>query len=249
MKNYEEVTRSLLERRDRYEAQRSRNRRMMLSVAVSLCCFCLIVGAGVFMGRGGRLSPVTPTAVIEDTVYPGVTDYFDDKHGQSLTEPSAINKIVIHSIDGVASEIMNIALMRGDFIEMTRQELVDYYGVDYFPEVPADLTMIENDNAGIFRRYGGTGEVYWDQNGLLFTNGDFSRRVGINVNKGSRVYQQFLYFEGTEEKSVINNMELLIGLSEDGYYYAEFMLEDVGFLVSACGITEEEFIAVVASVL
>ena len=249
MKSYEEVTSSLLERRERYEAQRSRNRKMMLSVTVSLCCFCVIVGAVFLMGRNGMASSMTPTAVIEDAVYPGITDYFDDKHGQSTTGPFAIDKIVIHSIDGVSSEIMNIALMWDDFIEMTRQELVDYYGVDYFPEVPADLTMIENDNAGIFRRYGGTGEVYWDQNGLLFTNGDFSRRVGINVNKGSRVYQQFLYFEGTEEKSVINNMELLIGLTEDGYYYAEFMLDDVGFLVSAYGVTEEEFIAVIASVL
>lgn len=249
MKNYEEVTRSLLERRDRYEAQRSRNRRMMISVTVSLCCFCLIVGAGVFMGRGGRLSPVTPTTVIEDAVYPGVTDYFDDKCGQSMTEPSAINKIVIHSIDGVASEIMNIALIRGDFIEMTRQELVDYYGVDYFPEVPADLPMMEIDNAGIFRRYGGTGEVYWDQNELLFANGDFSRRVGISVNKGNRVFQQFLFFEGTEERSVIDNVEILIGLTEEGYYYSEFMLGDVGFLVSAYGVTEAEFVAIIASVL
>ena len=249
MKNYEEVTRSLLERRDCYEAQRCRNRKMMLSVAVSLCCFCVIVWAGVFMGRGGRLSPVTPTAVIEDMVYPGVTDYFDDKHGQSLTEPSAINKIVIHSIDGVSSGIMNIALHTNDFVEMTRQEMVAYYGVDYFPEVPLDIPLRENHRTGIYRRNGGTGEVYWDQNMLEYTNVDFTRMVGVSVNKGNRVFQQFLFFEGTEEKSVINNMEILIGLTEEGYYYAEFMLGDVGFLVSAYGVTEEEFVAIIASVL
>ena len=144
---------------------------------------------------------------------------------------------------------MNIALMWDDFIEMTRQELVDYYGVDYFPEVPADLTMIENDNAGIFRRYGGTGEVYWDQNTLEYANVDFTRMVGLSVNKGNRVFQQFLFFEGTEERSIIDNKEILIGLTEEGYYYAEFMLGDVGFLVSAYGLTEDEFVAVIASVL
>lgn len=249
MKNYEEVTRSLLERRDRYEAQRSRNRRMMISVTVSLCCFCLIVGAGVFMGRGGRLSPVTPTAVIEDTVYPGVTDYFDDKRGQSMSEPSAINKIVIHSIDGVSSEIMNIALHTNDFVEMTRQEMVAYYGIDYFPEVPVDIPLRENRRTGIYRRNGGTGEVYWDQNSLEYTNVDFTRMVGVSVNKGNRVFQQFLFFEGTEEKSVINDMEILIGFTEEGYYYSEFMLGDVGFLVSAYGVTEAEFVAIIASVL
>lgn len=249
MKNYEEVTRSLLERRDRYEAQRSRNRKMMLSVVVSLCCFCLIVGAGVLMGRDGMVSSVAPTAVIEDAVDPGVTDYFDDKHGQSLTEPSAINKIVIHSIDGVSSGIMNIALHTNDFVEMTRQEMVAYYGVDYFPEVPLDIPLRENHRTGIYRRNGGTGEVYWDQNMLEYTNVDFTRMVGVSVNKGNRVFQQFLFFEGTEEKSVINNMEILIGLTEEGYYYAEFMLGDVGFLVSAYGVTEEEFVAIIASVL
>ena len=249
MKNYEEVTRSLLERRDRYEAQRSRIRKMMLSVAVSLCCFCLIVGAGVFMGRGGRVSPVTPTTVIEDAVYPGVTDDFDDKHGQSLTEPSVINKIVIHSIDGISSGIMNIALHTNDFVEMTRQEMVAYYGIDYFPEVPVDIPLRENHRTGIYRRNSGTGEVYWDQNTLEYANVDFTRMVGLSVNKGNRVFQQCLFFEGTEERSIIDNKEILIGLTEEGYYYAEFMLGDVGFLVSAYGLTEDEFVAVIASVL
>jgi hypothetical protein len=222
---------------------------MMLSVAVSLCCFCLIVGAGVFMGRNGMASSVTPTTVIEDAVYPGVTDYFDDKHGQSLTEPSAINKIVIHSIDGISSGIMNIALHTNDFVEMTRQEMVVYYGVDYFPEVPLDIPLRENHRIGIYRRNGGAGEVYWDQNTLEYTNVDFTRMVGVSVNKGNRVFQQFLFFEGTEERSVIDNVEILIGLTEEGYYYSEFMLGDVGFLVSAYGVTEAEFVAIIVSVL
>ena len=33
----------------------------------------------------------------------------------------------------------------------------------------------------------------------------------------------YLHFKGTEEKSVINNIEVVIGLTEGGYYYAEFM--------------------------
>ena len=249
MKSYEEVTSSLLERRNRYEAQRSRNRKMMLSVAVSLCCFCLIIGAGVFMGRNGMASSVTPTTVIEDAVYPGVTDYFDDKHGQFLTEPSAINKIVVHSIDGVSTGTMNIALHTNDFVEMTRQEMVEYYGVDYFPEVPADIPLTEKDRTGIYKRSGGTGDVYWDQNRLTYTNADYTRMVGVSVNKGNHVFQQFVCFKGTEEKSVIHNMEVLIGLTNEGYYYAEFMLGDVGFLVSGYGITEAEFVSVLVSLI
>jgi hypothetical protein len=73
--------------------------------------------------------------------------------------------------------------------------------------------------------------------------------VGVSVNKGNRVFQQFLYFEGTEEKSFINNMEVMLGLTDEGYYYAEFMLGDVGFLVSGYGVTEDEFVAIIESVL
>lgn len=249
MKSYEEVTRSLLDRRERYEAQRKRNRKTMLGVAVSLCCLSLIVGAGFLMGRYRMISPVTPTAVIEDAVYPGITDYFDDKHMYSLTEPAEKHKIVVHNIDGTSSEIMNIALMRDDFVEMSWEEMIAYYGVDYSLEVPADIPLIENDRTGIYRRDGGTGDVYWDQNQLTYTNADYTRMVGVSVNKGNRVYQQFLFFEGTEERSVINNIEILIGLTDEGYYYAEFMLGDVGFLVSAYGVTENEFVAIIASVL
>jgi hypothetical protein len=249
MKSYEEVTRSLLERRDLFDAQRRQNRKRTIGYTASLCCFCLIVGVGFLMRREGKIVPALPAATVDDAVFPGITDYVDDKHGQYLTETAANNTIVIHSIDGVSSGIMNIALHTNDFVEMTRQEMVAYYGVDYFPEVPLDIPLRENHRTGIYRRNGGTGEVYWDQNALEYTNVDFTRMVGVSVNKGNRVFQQFLFFEGTEEKSVINNMEILIGLTEEGYYYSEFMLGDVGFLVSAYGVTEAEFVAIIASVL
>lgn len=249
MKSYEEVTSLLLERRDRYEAQRRQNRKREVGLAAVLCCFCLVAGAGILMHRDGIFDPAVPIATVEDAVNTGITDHTDVKQGELPTTYAANNKIVIHSIDGTSSGIMNIALMRDDFVEMTREEMIAYYGVDYYPEVPADIPLLENHISGIFKRNGGTGEIYWDEDRLSYANDDFTRRIGLSVNKGNRVFQQFLYFQGTEEKSIVNNMEVLIGLSEDGYYYAEFMLGDVGFLVSAYGVTEAEFVAVIASVL
>ncbi len=249
MKSYEELTSSLLERRDRYEARRRQNRKRAVGLVASLGCFCLVIGAGLLVHRVGLGDAAVPSAAVEDTVYPSITDYVDDRHGQSFTEPAEKHKIVIHSIDGVSSAIMNIALHTNDFVEMTRQEMVEYYGVDYFPEVPADIPLIENDRTGIYRRNGGAGDVYWDQNQLTYTNADYTRMVGVSVNKGNRVFQQFVCFKGTEEKSVIDNMEVLIGLTNEGYYYAEFMLGDVGFLVSGYGVTEAEFVSVLASLI
>ncbi len=249
MKSYEEVTSSLLERRARYEAQRIQKQKRMVCFAATFCCFCIVIGAGILMQKGGLFDATVPTETVADAVYPGIKDYFDDRHGEFLDDPSVNNKIIIHTIDGISSEKMNIALMTDDFVEMSREEMIAYYGVDYFPEIPADIFPLENHRSGIYKRNGGTGEVYWDEDRLNYANADFTRMVGLSVNKGNRVFQQFLYFQGTEEKSIINNMEILIGLTAEGYYYAEFMLGDVGFLVSAYGVTEAELVAIIASVL
>lgn len=42
MKNYDEITNDLLQRRDRYVAEQSRKRKRTLGVAASLCCCCLV---------------------------------------------------------------------------------------------------------------------------------------------------------------------------------------------------------------
>ena len=56
-------------------------------------------------------------------------------------------------------------------------------------------------------------------------------------------------FEEAKEKSVINNVEIFMGVTDGGYYYAEFIYKGVGFLFEADGVTQEEFIAMTASVL
>ncbi len=121
--------------------------------------------------------------------------------------------------------------------------------MDYVPDVPADIKIWPDHSGVIYCRNGGTGEVYWDGNVLNFSNEDFTRLVHVEVDKGSYVLQDHLYFKGTEERSVINNHEVLIGLTENGYYYSEFMYNGVGFLIDAEGVTEDEFVAIIASII
>ena len=61
--------------------------------------------------------------------------------------------------------------------------------------------------------------------------------------------KDYFFFKGTEGKSVINNVDVLIGLTENGYYYSEFMYKGVGFLINADGVTEEEFVAIISSII
>lgn len=220
-----------------------------MSVATSLCCLCLVALLGFGMWQGGMFNTTPPDQTLEDALYPGIKDNFDESKGESADNPAANNRIVINTINGISADRMNINLAVDDFVKMTREEMIEYYGVDYIPDVPADIKPWEDERSGIYKRDGGTGEVYWDTDILNYSNEDFTRSVHVEVDKGSYVLQDYLYFKGTEEKSVINNVDVLIGLTENGYYYSEFMYKGVGFLIDAEGVTLDEFVAIISSII
>ena len=249
MKNYDELTNDLLERRDRYVADQKKKRKSLMSVATSLCCLCLVALLGFGMWQGGMFNTTPPDQTLEDALYPGIKDNFDESKDESADNPAANNRIVINTINGISADRMNINLAVDDFVKMTREEMIEYYGVDYIPDVPADIKPWEDERSGIYKRDGGTGEVYWDTDILNYSNEDFTRSVHVEVDKGSYVLKDYLFFNGTEEKSVINNFEVFIGLSKNGYYYSEFMYNGIGFLIDAEGVTEEEFVAIIASII
>ena len=249
MKNYDELTNDLLERRDRYVADQKKKRKSLMSVATSLCCLCLVALLGFGMWQGGMFNTTPPDQTLEDALYPGIKDNFDESKGESADNPAANNRIVINTINGISADRMKINLAVDDFVKMTREEMIEYYGVDYIPDVPADIKPWEDERSGIYKRDGGTGEVYWDTDILNYSNEDFTRSVHVEVDKGVYVLKDFFFFNGTEEKSIINNFEVFIGLSENGYFYSEFMYKGVGFLVDAEGVTQDEFVAIIASII
>lgn len=249
MKNYDELTNDLIERRDRYVADQKKKRKRIVSVATSLCCFCLVALLGFGLWQGGMFNTAPPDQTLEDALYPGIKDNFDESKEESADNPVANNKIVINSIDGISADKMNICLLADDFVEMTRDEMIKYYGFDYIPDVPTDIKPWEDGRSGIYRRDGGTGEVYWDVDILNYSNEDFTRNVHVEAEKGSYVLRDYLFFKGTEETSIINNFEVLIGRSDSGGYYSEFMYNGVGFCIDAEGVTVEEFVAIIMSII
>lgn len=68
MKNYDELTNDLLERRDRYVADQKKKRRKVLSVATSLFCFCLVAFLGFGMWQGGVFSGKSPFIWDDSTI-------------------------------------------------------------------------------------------------------------------------------------------------------------------------------------
>ena len=68
MKNYDEVTNDLLERRDRYVAEQKKKRKRVMGVATSLCCFCLVALLGFGMWQGGMFNTTPPINGGEQTL-------------------------------------------------------------------------------------------------------------------------------------------------------------------------------------
>jgi len=249
MKNCDEMVNSLLERRERYAAEQKRKRTMLTRTATSICCVCLVALLGFGMWQGEMFNTTPPDQTVEDALYPGIKDNFDESTGESPDNSAANNKIVINTLNGISADRMNINLAVDDFVEMTREEMIEYYGVDYIPDVPADIKPWKDERSGIYRRNSGIGEVYWDRDILNFSNEDFTRSVNLEVSKGHIPWLDYMHFGTEDEISVINNVELKIGKTDDGYYYTEFMYNNVGFTICTEGLTQDEFVSVIGSII
>ena len=233
MKTYEETIRTVLDRAERMERQRKKRRAAYRAAAAWGCCACLMLALGVGVWPGGM--PGKPELPGPES---GVSDPAEDK-------------IVVGTVDAAdaagARLKMDIALMWDDFVEMTPEELAAYYGMDVMPQVPADVTAWEDQIFGVFRRSGGTGEVYMDGNVLNFSDESFGRSVNLEVWKARGFISCVAFFDLMEERSVINGVEVALAVSEGGYYHAEFICNGVGFRLIAEGLSQEEVVDIVRS--
>lgn len=248
MKSCDEMVNSLMKRREQYAAEKKRKRQMLTRMAASVCCICIVVLLGLIAHLNGWFDSV-PEQTAYDALYPGVKDSFDEQNGESADNPAANNKIIVHQIDNLSSDANNICILVDDFVAMDKTELNEYYGINVFPTVPGDLKEWDDQKFGIYRRNGGTGEVYWDSTVINYSNEDFSKIVNVAVGKNFLPVSDYVLYNSTEEKSIINNIEIAIAQSKDGYYYAQFMYCGVGFQITANGITQDEFVAVISSLI
>lgn len=233
MKNSNEMVRSLLERKAEYEENQKRKKKIITRTVTTLSCICLavLVGFGVWHGSNNVKSEPNTT--------------------ESTEASAANNKIVVQQIDGILGDggrKMNISLNWDDFVKMDKAALVNYYGTNLFPEVPPDLKEWEDSN-GIYKRNGGTGEVYYDKIILNYSNDDFSRSVNIETEKNVMPKSDCAFFSEIENDSTINNTAVGIGKTDDGYYYAQFKYHGVGFRLICNGLTESEVVSVISSLI
>ena len=68
MKSYEEVTNSLLERRDRYVVEQNRKRKKMMGATISMCCCCLVASIGFGVWQSNNSTATFPPAASEQLI-------------------------------------------------------------------------------------------------------------------------------------------------------------------------------------
>lgn len=264
MKSNEEMVSSLLRRRTAYEKERKARRQTMLRVSMAACSLALVLLIGTGVNRGWwitqepELPTVTPTQSVTESTEPmaqapaTAPTQPAQPTEPTVTEPAEQNTVVVHEIGDTSNSLMYIALMRNDFVPMTEAELVDYYGTAFVPEVPEDLADLRREtHLGIYRRDGGTGEVYHDEQRLTWTIDEVgSRGINVTMRKNQLPYQFFALLTNEEmETSVIRDVEVGIGRTERGTWLVEFLYRDVGFRIVAEGVTQEELIAVIESLI
>lgn len=280
MKSCDEMVNSLLERKAVYEAEQARKKKNTMRTLTAFCSFCLVAVLGIAVNKSGLLdlppsavqdnNPLTTLVSAEakgnddkttesskkterNTELKYETTYYAEVETQATSKPYDTNgnRINLQPITGaLPANKMNICLSNNDYVSMSREEMIEYYGVDYIPDVPDDIKPWKDEgSSGIYRRNGGTGEVYWDKDILNFSNDDFTREVNLEIAKGHLPFCDYLHFKGTEKMSVINGTEVYIGLTDSGYYYTEFMYKDAGIRIVANGVSEDEFVSIITSII
>lgn len=231
MKNHYDVTNNVFRRRDEYNAAQRRRKKTAVKAGSFIAGLCLIAAAGFGVFKSGvlRNADARPGNAQTDTANNG-------QHG-----------IKINKVASGSSSPADIYVGTEDFIEFSKQEAVEYYGSNIFPELPADLYESGNKN-GIYRKDKGTGEIYFSTFTLRYRSSDSSRSVEVKGDKGQKPFSCVVAISDEPlEPTVINGENVLFEDFGDGSIYAEFTHDGVFFEINFHGLSEEEIFNVVSS--
>lgn len=251
MKTCEQMTADVFRRMDEYKIKQKKRRKIIAAVAAPLCSLCLVTAVGLWLGGG---AVAMDNAAPESAAMNGSVYYSED--AESLQESPAnmdvmcIYEIFIQELEEVPEmqTQQGICLFVDDFVAMTDEEINGYYGVNVFPVVPADLSRVD-ERLGIYRRNGGTGEVYYDHIRVAYEDKAQQRCVAAQAYPKTVKTYGYSLLEKLPAHSLIGNTPVAIAKLPDGSYYAEFRLENAGFCVWTTGLSEQETVDVIASLI
>jgi hypothetical protein len=230
---------------------------------------CLVIAVGVMVhqfglppstGNGGIISESNGQPNEENTMNNASNPPQEQTNPPQEVAMSIFINQVSHQLNGVTNEI---ALMTDDCVKMTADELNDYYGISVFPAYLP--TSVGDKYYGEFGVYDNTMReinrgVYYDQNSMLYisdtgysqykqTGEMTSPRIAVTVSKIRQIHFDMPVRENLQYSDIDGNQVLFAAYEESigTHFYAEFAKDDVNFQIESDRITQDEFVATIAS--
>ena len=164
-------------------------------------------------------------------------------NGQSDNTEQAIS-LNINEIAIPDTVIGNINLSGDDFTAISYEELLNYFDVSLPISETLSYLTLQSKDFGIFQSE--NRDVYYDGNSVVFQNSDGTQSVNIVLSKVFKhTYDIFDLSDDELKFTDVNGRELAVFYykSENGAdcYYAEFLQDDVAFIISSENISAEDY--------
>lgn len=244
MKSYNEMAAGALQKIEEYEKVQERRKKTITKIAAPALSFCLVALLGIGVWQFGMpQDAASPQKSTQSAIA---------SMGGEEAAAKGNDSIFVNQIEGFSADKININLRTEDFVKMSASQLSEYYGTNVFPAVPPDLKdwakADDFGGYGIYRSDNGLGDIYWDQNVLNYSNSDFTRNVNIELAKDRLPILDF-GIDAELKESIISDCPVYLGVDKEGSYQARFIYNHTGFIVNADGLTQEEVVAVIKSIL
>ncbi len=247
MKDYREVAQEILLRRDQYAAKRQRRVRQ---TAATITCFCIVGLLSFGAWRGGLLTPPVQIPDPENS-----TEASRLPSGETAAPPTGQGQVqelpraVFNSVTADPAVYPEIALPLEDYIPLTYEELLDYYGVSLSVEtlLPDSAFQVKAGQSwGIY--CSGTRGIYYDMNRVML-EGEDGTTLEIAFSKAAHRPAAFFTPETpTLAFTEIQGRRLALLQYTDGggmsCYHAELLQGEVAWYVTAVGMEEADFLRV-----
>lgn len=252
MRDHNDVMNNVFRRRDEYEAAQKQKRKTAVKAGTFITGLCLVGIIGFSISQRDLFknsSDITDKQIADDSTILGMTDTIDDKN--SLAQETNQVKINMNYIEFVPQTSADIGLMWEDYTAFSKEEAIGYYGTNIYPMLPEDINKEYSGIVGVFKRDGGTGEIYHSTFEMSYCSDDFSREITVKGDKGQMPFScAVMNFDEQQLKATeINGEAVYFATFGDNAVYAEFMYNNVGFELTFKGLSDEEIVSVVSSLL
>jgi|GEM_PF-5742133 len=199
---------------------------------------------------------ITPTQS-GNAVQSSAPEQSGNTEGNTPSQAKPSSSLQINELSVVPSfSASTIALKVDDFVSMTDDQLLKYYGIS----LPIEQTLSNlkkqaqdsNVRSGIYKS--DSRGVYFDTNAFLFANLGRSQEIKIVLAKNHLPYTDINNAYGRELKeSTIGGIGMILAHYSDSannsVHYAQFIHSGVGYDVFATNITQDDFAKVLTALV